>query len=66
MKQVEGVSDYVSVGDLVEYRSPGSPVAERGFVTSRNDRFVFVRFGLDLHAKACAPQDLRASSDERP
>ena len=41
------------VGDLVEYRSLGGDVRERGFVTSVGERFVFVRFGIDANSKAC-------------
>jgi hypothetical protein len=45
-------------GDLVEYRPGGGCRAERGFVTSANDRYVFVRFGADEHSKAVDPRDL--------
>ncbi len=45
-------------GDLVEYRPAGGCRAERGFVTSTNDRFVFVRFGAEQQSKACDPRDL--------
>lgn len=44
-------------GDLVEYR-PGDGSVERGFVTSANKRFVFVRFGAELGSKACDPRDI--------
>lgn len=31
---------------------------EYGMITSVNDTYVFVRFGVELHSKACRPEDL--------
>lgn len=45
-------------GDLVEYRPTGGCRVERGFVTSTNDRYVFVRFGTDTGSKACDPRNI--------
>ena len=56
-------------GDLVEYRPGGGCRAERGFVTSSNDRYVFVRFGTDTGSKAVDPRDLtrvRVGVDPEP
>lgn len=41
------------IGDAVIYGD-----AEQGYVTSVNDRYVFVRFGAAAHGVACRPDDL--------
>ncbi len=41
---------------------------EYGVVTSRNDKYVFVRFKGDSHSKACDPstlEDVEAPTGER-
>lgn len=48
-------------GDHVTYRPHSGAPAETGDVTSVNDRYVFVRFDGDTHAKACAASVLEAS-----
>lgn len=35
------------------------PDCEMGVVTSRNDIFVFVRFGLNTHSQACKADQLQ-------
>jgi hypothetical protein len=45
-------------GDLVEYRPHEGAEVDRGFVTSVNASFVFVRFGTDTGSKACDPRDI--------
>lgn len=64
-----------NVGRQVEYR-PAHPAlpAERGVISSVGERYVFVRYGEDLTAKATPPGDLtlvhagpdsgKSSSDE--
>jgi len=32
---------------------------ERGVVTSKNEHYVFVRFGGDTHSKGCKAHDLK-------
>ena len=34
------------------------PCVEQGIVTSVTEQYVFVRFGADVHSKACNPHDL--------
>jgi len=51
----------VLVAREVVYRAPHvsrHEAGEEGVVTSAGDRFVFVRFGNDTHAKACPPESL--------
>lgn len=36
---------------------------EYGVITSANERYVFVRFGLDTGSKACRPDDLNWPPD---
>ena len=45
-------------GDLVVYEPEGGP-KEAGFVTGLSGSLVMVRYGMDLHAKATRPEDLR-------
>ena len=48
-----------SIGRRVEYRPPHPALpAEEGVITSVNSRFVFVRYGDDLTAKATPPEHL--------
>jgi len=35
-------------------------VLTEGVITSVNDRYVFVRYGADMHSKATRPEDLSA------
>lgn len=34
------------------------PDTEKGIVTSKNDQFIFVRFGSDSNSKACKAEQL--------
>ena len=45
------------VGSIVTYED-GSGKRERGIITSSNERFVFVRFGVSCTSQACQPEDL--------
>lgn len=45
------------IGRKVLYRTSHGDI-EEGVVTSFNSAYVFVRFGADVHSKACAPKDL--------
>lgn len=48
-----------NIGRKVGYRPPHPALpAEEGVIASVNDRFVFVRYGSDLTAKATNPRDL--------
>jgi hypothetical protein len=47
------------------YGDRNHPDVERGVVTSRNDRTVFVRFGSDNHSKGCYPDDLVYVEEEQ-
>lgn len=42
------------IGNKVVYRT-GYGRVEEGVVTSVNDRFVFVRYGSDVHSKSTDP-----------
>ena len=42
----------------VWYKPNPNGMPEYGAITNSNDRFVFVRFCFDNHAKACRPEDL--------
>ena len=46
------------IGDTVLYRN-GYAADEQGYITSVNDRYVFVRFGAGAHGVACHPDSLR-------
>lgn len=46
------------IGDGVLYLS-GHTNAEQGYITSVNDRYIFVRFGNQAHGVACHPDSLR-------
>jgi hypothetical protein len=46
------------IGHAVLYLSGHTP-AEQGYITSVNDKYVFVRFGASAHGVACHPDSLR-------
>jgi len=50
------------IGDAVLYRN-GYGMDEQGYITSVNDRYVFVRFGSAAHGVACHPDSLRWLAD---
>lgn len=54
--------DQVKVGQVVVYRGPGR--TEQGVVTSKNDLYVFVRYGDAMSAAATRPQDLEPLTPE--
>lgn len=45
------------VGRKVVY-TPRHGAKEDGVITSKNDRFVSVRYGNDVHSKATNPEDI--------
>lgn len=47
----------------VFYQQPHMGSPEYGFITSVNERYVFVRFLFDSHSKACRPEDLHWPPD---
>lgn len=47
-----------NIGAAVVYTVPHSEKFEDGVITSANDRFVFVRYTGDTHAKATHPANL--------
>jgi hypothetical protein len=49
-----------NVGRAVEYRpfNRSGVVVDSGIITSTNEAFVFVRYGLDWGSKATMPEDL--------
>lgn len=52
----------VKVGKKVVYipfRGCGEEQKEQGIITSKNDKYVFVQYGLDTHSKATNPMDLK-------
>ena len=54
------------VGRAVVYREPhGVLRAQDGVITSWNEIFVFVRYGVQLHSKATNPMDLTLLSDAK-
>ena len=55
------------VGRAVVYRDTSGVIRnEDGVITSWNDRWVFVRFGVHDVSKATDPRDLTFLSDARP
>lgn len=58
MKPVTTKEAKNSIGRKVVFDRTGLPL-EEGVITSANDRFVFVRYGTDIHSKATDPDDLR-------
>lgn len=41
----------------------GIELTDRGVITSWNDRFIFVRYGSDLHSKATNPSELQFETE---
>lgn len=48
----------VKEGMQVVYHPMHALMPEQGVVTSKNDTYVFVRFGSDIHSKAVRPVDI--------
>lgn len=46
------------IGRHVAYHPPGQDKVEQGEITSYNDHYVFVRFGLGSTSAACRREDL--------
>jgi hypothetical protein len=54
------------VGSRVVYRPDPAIPAEEGVITSVTDRWVFVRYGADIGAKATGPENLDLVLDPNP
>jgi len=56
------------IGQSVVYTPPGCESEctrrEQGVITAVSDRYVFVRYGADVHAKATAPENLALLAEE--
>lgn len=51
------------VGAAVVYTVPHGLLTEDGIITSVNEKWVFVRYGRDRHAKATHPDNLDLESE---
>jgi len=54
----------VKIGRKVIYTPKGNysnKVLEEGVITSKNSKFIFVRYGSDCHSKSTDPEDLAYS-----
>ena len=40
------------------YKGCPPDALEEGIITSKNDKYVFVRYGSNYHSKATSPEDL--------
>lgn len=46
----------------IPYRGCPPHLKEEGVITGKNERFIFVRYGNDVHSKATSPEDLEYST----